>query len=459
MTRRAATKTYSNFLGGLVTEANELSYPENAAIDIDNLDINENGSVQRRSGMSFDGVGLGNVFSSFNSINDIATGIYKWEAVNGIPNRDIAVVQIGNRLTFYYVSDDLLSNPATVLPVTLFPHSTAEPSLAEQVEQDRIEVASGGGKLYVTGKYIEPQVLEFSEPNIEGGTGFVNREYLNLKIRDFEIFGEGRTRTIDGTEYDLSGKNRQTNYVAPEHFYNLANQGWPYDTDAQGFVQDADAWVMSGQSVTASAFLNPAAQTCDLEVDFFPSIIDLYHTYQNGGGTTVRQQRAFSPWALEGEYQGNTPSPRGHFIKDAFNIERKANSVVSDPSKLPDPSPFAPYSQIDESVTAEYRPSSVAFYAGRVWYAGMEGARYTNNVYFSQVVGDDPNKAAKCYQEADPTAEEINELVATDGGVLGLEEVGKIFNLIPIGSSLVVVAENGVWAISGEGEISSLKGS
>jgi len=98
--------------------------------------------------------------------------------------------------------------------------------------------------------------------------------------------------------------------------------------------------------------------------------------------------------------------------------------------------------------TLDTRPQATAFFASRVWYAGIEEQQAASNIYFSQIIRDERD-FGRCYQEADPTAEQINELVATDGGVIRIPEMGQVRRLVPTADSLVVFAENGVWIISG----------
>jgi hypothetical protein len=62
---------------------------------------------------------------------------------------------------------------------------------------------------------------------------------------------------------------------------------------------------------------------------------------------------------------------------------------------------------------------------------------------------DDKAKAGFCYQEADPTAEDISDLIASDGGVIPIPEMAKAVRLIPMGSGILVFAINGIWYISG----------
>ena len=88
------------------------------------------------------------------------------------------------------------------------------------------------------------------------------------------------------------------------------------------------------------------------------------------------------------------------------------------------------------------RPESVAFYAGRAWYG--QGS----DVYFSQVLSN-KRKAAFCYQDSDPTSENISDLIDTDGGQIPIPEARRILRLVPVGGGVLAFAENGVWSVTG----------
>ena len=492
MTRQSVTKAYANFSEGLVTEANKLAYPENAAIDMDNMDLNEDGSVQRRAGLRFDGVVVNPLAVTSNPLANTATTVHKWKAVNGDPSINIAVIQTASQLDFYYIRDDEMLATKAADPITLVPAESSDVATTLLVEQTPISVASGGGRLYVVGKYIDPIVLEFTDPREmeppleKWDEGKVEETSLTLKIRDFEIAGEGEffedvsieiaepgayglpygTGEFEEKTYSLAGEIKQ-GYCFGAQFYNLANQGWPSKigytnplTDEfidDGILREDDAYLSTGTTGGSPFKGKPAKETFEIEaIGFYPTTQDLYHSYQYGGGTSVTQQTAYNPYLIDNNYTGTTPSPRGRLIKDAFNIVRKAQGIQPKTHIFPE-DPMRDNGFLDETIKAATRPTTVAFYAGRVWYAGLEGKRFTNNLYFTQIIGDTLQKAEKCYQEADPTAEEIHDLIATDGGVIGLEEVGKILGIAPIGPSLVVIADNGVWAISGDGDFTSFK--
>jgi hypothetical protein len=136
----------------------------------------------------------------------------------------------------------------------------------------------------------------------------------------------------------------------------------------------------------------------------------------------------FLPEVLQTFYSGNNRAPRGHFILNQFRKDRAAVSGVTD----------IPVEELGE------RPNSVTFFSGRAWFACQ------STVYFSQILDSaDASKAGLCYQEADPTAEDISDLIQSDGGVVPIPEADHIENLYPLGNGVMVFAQNGVWFISG----------
>lgn len=215
--------------------------------------------------------------------------------------------------------------------------------------------------------------------------------------------------------------NTRPNSLNAVHNYNLRNQGWPYRFICT-LRQD-------GKTITSA---DPVRHTYGM-MGFYPSNADVLYYAK----TTVAQEPegvgAYSPWWLEKYVFGNTPAARGHYILSAFDRNRQLASGIS-----------GIYNEKRDK--EDSRPISTAFYAGRVWYLMPDG-----RLYFSQILTDIAN-ANKCYQDADPTAEDINELVATDGGEIDIVDIGKGLKLVQISNFLVVFADNGIWSISGDGD-------
>ncbi|WP_033928822.1 hypothetical protein, partial [Vibrio cholerae] len=108
-------------------------------------------------------------------------------------------------------------------------------------------------------------------------------------------------------------------------------------------------------------------------------------------------------------------------------------------------------------VLASGKPSCIQTFAGRVFYAGFQATPrlindvrpdFRNHVFFSQLVKSNA-EISKCYQFADPTSEVDSAIVDTDGGFIKINAARKIVAMEEVSSGLFVIAENGVWLLSG----------
>jgi hypothetical protein len=143
---------------------------------------------------------------------------------------------------------------------------------------------------------------------------------------------------------------------------------------------------------------------------------------------------AFDPAMKDQITFGNTLAPKGHYIFDAFKIDR---STVSDVSGL------------ESETTYGQRPRAIAFFAGRVFYAGVRAAKWGSRIYFSQVLERPEDQAGRAHQNQDPTSEDVPDLLPTDGGVIVIPEIGEVIKLVQFGTGLFAFASNGVWQIAG----------
>jgi len=208
--------------------------------------------------------------------------------------------------------------------------------------------------------------------------------------------------------------------LTTEHRYNLRNQGWPSSFSC--------APNENGEAVLP-VITDPIQYTKD-KIGVYPSNADVLYLAKLAAAESAASIGTYSPWLLRKYSYGNTPAARGYYILDAFDRNRQSASGLS-----------GTYNPVRD--TESRRPVSVAFYAGRVWYLMPDG-----HLYYSQTVID-ISEASKCYQEADPTAEDINELVATDGGEMDVTGIARALRLITVGDQLLILADNGVWSISG----------
>jgi len=457
MAEQVATKVYANFSGGLVTEGNLLSYPESAAADMDNLNLRQNGSIARRAGLAHEGTSDGIFPLVAAPLAETAFGMYNWENVAGDSSINITVIQTGDTLHFHHSDGDVL-NPANKAANDYLLTNTVRSSSSSSLGRIKGKVAFTdlGGRLYIAGKFIDPAIIEYdtsTSSNLVVTTVF-------LKMRDFDVWGEGEVQDFLSTEYSVAGEKSQQ-LMPGKHSYNLINQGWPSDESVTGgplgglpIYSHKPSYAVTAEGGGA-VFSDPKRYLPGWtfsKINNYPTTNNDYVSNLHGAGTSVVEQKAYNPWLLTNTFTSGSSSPRGHNILQALNIYKQGTGhggsiVFGSPdydawqaSGLP--------SQV-EVTDALTRPDSLEAYAGRVWYTGVEGDTFSTNIYFSQIINNNIVRAGKCYQEADPTAESINELVATDGGVISIEGMGKVRELVTFGSSLVVIAANGVWSISG----------
>lgn len=141
----------------------------------------------------------------------------------------------------------------------------------------------------------------------------------------------------------------------------------------------------------------------------------------------------FDPGLRYQTYFGETPAPKGHFVLNAFHKDRGDAADISG---------------ITVETASSHRPTAVAFFAGRAFWAGVQSRGFNTHVYFSQIL-ERAEQAGECYQQYDPTSETLRDLLPSDGGVIVISEASVIYHMQSFGSSLVVFADNGAWRISG----------
>lgn len=215
--------------------------------------------------------------------------------------------------------------------------------------------------------------------------------------------------------------NTRPTTLTAVHNYNLRNQGWP-----------TQFWVSLDTDGKEARLRDPVEHTYNL-IGVYPSNADIIYLAKLQAAQDPEALDAYDPFTLRKIVYGNTPAPKGHFIINAFDRDRRGVSGINE---IYDP----------ERDQEEFRPVSVAFYSGRIWYLMPDG-----RLYYSQVLTE-IEKAAKCYQESDPTAEDINAVEATDGGFIDIIGISQGLHLMPIRNELAVLADNGVWTISGSGD-------
>lgn len=392
-------KIYRSFTKGLVTEASPLTFPENASIDEENFVLNRNGSRSRRLGVNYEG-GYTLTSTGFTSAA-IQTGrqsFHKWDTPGGDTTVSIGVVRILNKLWFI----DLL----TTAPSSNLLNGGASITLAGLGDAE-IETATINNKLIIVSEDLTyPILLAYNS-----STDAVTQSDIIVEVRD-----------IWGVDDGLLVNNRPST-LSNAHKYNLRNQGWSPTIQT---TTGADAIDRTYTQLTV-----------------YPSNADAWVTGKITNPSSGDFEK-FDGDTLERNSTSNYQVAKGSYVIDAFNrgSERISNSGVSG---LP----------TDQEQGAF---STVASYAGRIFYSGVNSSitsgdsrspNYSGYVFFTTVVTSD-DKLGICYQEADPTDANINDLVTVDGGTIQIPEATQIVKIVSSQGSLLVFADNGVWEVYGD---------
>jgi len=507
MAQQQGSRHYYNFVAGLNTEAHEVAFPENASAAEENFELMIGGYRRRRYGVNFEQDNVLKNVQGLGQSSDWAFVEHAWRSVNGDANRNWIVQQAGPFLYFY--DDYRVSFSSSDLDFVIDLRDHKVPGVSDAlVASTPVDMAHGRGKLIVVSPVIDPLALTY-DPEFPS----VSAEKIAISERDFEEVEDGirlsdRPKDLSDTHlYNLLNRGWKSpqitafesdrgsypakNMIVGQGFRRLKDQNF---ADADGINQ------FSPEKLLAELFQEVSAP----KGFFILNAFDTSTVVSAGSslGISVASWTATPPPGNVRTVVINTAIPHGLLANDDFEwrgarvrfqrglsgSNRKAKTTVSVEGTFTalsvtstsitfdvDFGEYTPYDNVHinigdtlqlpngeiypavgdsffqdrpfGAVTAT-RPSATAFYAGRAWYAGINSSRNASRIYYSQIV-ETPIQFGKCYQAADPTDLNISDIVATDGGVLVLPELGTVKRLVPYQSSLVVLTETGVWEING----------
>lgn len=388
MPQRLGQNAVNTFVKGLITEAGELTFPQNASIDELNCLLQRDGSRRRRLAVEYE---ISASDSSFTVVESsvFTTGV--WKNVGGTAGKNWLVVQNGANLYFYSTAAEPYSGNelAATISLTTF----AAPASSYSVASTKIEMASINGNLVVVSPAIEPAYIEYVSDSSVTGT------IITPRVRDF------------AWQSDKSAFNDKDSSPSVGRKYDTANTGW---TMAKGA-----AALTTFKSANSSSY---------------PPLTHPWYSGKNSSGN-------FDEAEWKKIFSGSSIIGNGHFILNFFDKNRYAAF-----SAIVEAQPDTIDTSLDE--TEDSRFKAVAAFSGRLFYAGLESAKNSGRILFSRLL-EDITEAGDCFQLNDPTSEEIPDLLDTDGGVINIPDAANIQKLTVVGSNLVVFAENGVWSVSG----------
>ena len=395
-------KSFRSFIKGLVTEANELTFPESASINEANFVLNRDGSRSRRLGIDYEeSYQLNSTGFTATDIKEGKQSFHVWESPGGDTTTSLGIVRVKNKLWFL----DLLSdNPSANLK------NSGSSITISGLSNSKIETAVlNNACILVSDDLSKPIKLTYNS-----STDTVSQSEITLKIRD--LYGV----------YDGLDNNERPSSISNTHKYNLRNQGWSPDVVV----------VSAGGSADAIDYTKT-------KLSVYPANSDVWQLGKVTNPSSADYEK-FDPQVLERNSTSNYQVSKGSYIIEAFNrgASRQAESSITG----------LPTDSENGNIT------TVASYAQRVFYSGVTSSisgsdarspNYSNYIFFSKVVTNDED-FSKCYQEADPTDTGINDIIASDGGTVHIPEITRIIKIVSAQASLLVFAENGVFEVYGD---------
>jgi hypothetical protein len=316
--------------------------------------------------------------------DNFAMKTYLWQDVAGDGNVTVVVVQVGPKLYFYETLGTGIFSTGAQT-TTVILSAVAGAPVPDSIE---CQFCDGNGFLIVTHPYCEPMRITY-----DVGAHTATATNIIIMVRDF----------AGDVNDPLAVDTRPTSTLAAlnvHHHYNLLNQGW---TDT-----NLTAW-------------DTAQTTMPSNADVMWQFVDTTNTFT---ATTA---------IINSVFAGNSPAPNGHYIMTLSNLDRNAASGLTG---------------LPVDTTSFQRPTCCSFFAGRVFYAGINAAGYNTNIYFTQIL-EGVNEYGFCYQVNDPTAQDLFNLLPSDGGVLSIPEAGTVYKMQTIPGGLCIFAANGVWFLTG----------
>ncbi len=405
MSQAKTNKLYRTFLKGLLTEASPLTFPPDTSYDEDNCLIFVAGNRSRRLGMDFEDDYELSSYSIDQTDTESAMIEYIWRNVDNIEGLDFLCHQVNDHIYFYDVSGNPVSPNIKSFSIDLNDYFIDG---YDTPEHEPVQMVAGKEYLFIVSPAIDPIIVEYTLLSDS-----IEVETIEIMIRDF-----------DGVD-DNMGVEEEIATLSNEHKYNLMNQGW-----AATLTTTTKGMTLYGKW----KFLNSSSTTTTVDViQKYKDVIGKYPSNSKqwflgkvevtGEGYSIGD---FNPTLLNKVHVGNSRAPRGHFVYNAFYKDRSAVSGIPGLAASPEAT----------------RPSTLCFASGRVFYG------HNNNVYFSQILSE-KHKAGLCFQENDPTAEDLSDLLDNDGGVIPIPAADRIVLTKEVANGIMVFANNGVWFISG----------
>jgi len=306
-------KEYSIPVKGLNTEASPLYFPPEFVRDINNLELGFDPlRFKARKGHTNSSISDSGSQTLTTSTGGVAVTTFLWTAAAGDQDSNFLCLQLGRRLLFV----DANSTDATTVDLSVYldlddvKSGTTKGTLAIATTTP-LSYTIVKGRLLVTSEAIEPTLIEY---DLAGNS--VSFTQLTLKVRD--IIGLESGIDVDFRPTVIGdfpvGSTASATFAAlsEEHEYNLYNQGWYKHRR-----------LTAGSGVESE----PIAEFFTINA-VYPSNADIVHI----GMIDSSGDLIFDAELLKDQTFGSSPSARGRYVLDAFDLDRDDARLNKDTS-------------------------------------------------------------------------------------------------------------------------------
>ncbi len=246
MSRTSSAIEVNKFIAGLITDANPLTFPDNASIEEENFVLNIDGSRERRLGMDFE-----EDFTEITTtVADAATtepafSSYKWDNAGGDPDKSLLVIQIGIEVKFFDLDEIPISSG--LIDTHSFSSADATQNFS-YATVDGILVVTTGDKEVTSFEYTSPSTITatdntllirdlFGVEDVAGGFDL----YDDLTIRT-TTYADTHLYNLRNQTWGISRVQSNTEVVGDpvEHFKGLASSAYPSNSDTVNAALYAD---------------------------------------------------------------------------------------------------------------------------------------------------------------------------------------------------------------------------
>ena len=304
---------FTQFDEGLLTDVAPLDSPPGSTKDEANFDLLQDGTRRRRKGIKLeaggsilvDPLGGADTPSSNTSFN-----WHRWNAVNEDASVTFIVMKLGSFIHFY-TEADVMSTSRLVGSIQLAIYSARSSGVAgtTSVAVPHVSMTSGQGKLFITGKYLQPLIITYIPATLD-----FDVQVNELKYRDF--VGNKDSIELGDQPNTIAPPTVNPDVTNGSHSYNLKNRGWPTRwIDAYKAGLRADGTISAGlaRNRMPAKTMAPWAGVLRYKPGFAAGVTDT---------NPDDWLKMFDSDKLDEENFGTSSAAQGRFVLDAFDTRQ-----------------------------------------------------------------------------------------------------------------------------------------